>query len=55
MKESLLPKADRNLSGKKTAMIYKEGVLYARWKRATNRPCFDYNFHGNELRLDESA
>ena len=27
VKESLLPKADRNLNGKRTAMIYKEGVL----------------------------
>ena len=54
VKESLLPKADRNLSGKKTAMIYKEGVLVREVEESDEPSLFDYNFHGNELRLDES-
>jgi hypothetical protein len=52
--ESLLPKADRNLSGKKTAMIYKEGVFVREIQDEDDASIYDYNFHGDELRLDES-
>ena len=54
VKESLLPKADRNLSGKRTAMIYKEGVLVREIAEDEEASVYDYNFHDGELRLDES-
>jgi len=54
VKESLLPKADRNLSGKKTAMVYKEGVLIREIQEGDEASVYDYNFHDGELRLDES-
>ena len=54
VKESLLPKADRNLNGKRTAMIYKEGVLVREIEEAEEASVYDYNFHDGELRLDES-
>ena len=54
VKESLLPKADRNLSGKRTAMVYKEGVLVREIEEAEEASVYDYNFHDGELRLDES-
>jgi len=54
VKESLLPKADRNLSGKRTAMIYKEGVLIREIAKDEEASVYDYNFHDGELRLDES-
>jgi len=52
--ESLLPKGDRNLSGKRTAMVYKEGVLVREVVEEDQASVYDYNFHGGELRLDES-
>ena len=54
VKESLLPKADRNLSGKRTAMIYKEGVLVREIAEDEETSVYDYNFHDGELKLDES-
>ena len=54
VRESLLPKADRNLSGKKTAMVYKEGVFVREIQDEDDASIYDYNFHGDELRLDES-
>ena len=54
VKESLLPKADRNLNGKRTAMIYKEGVLVREIEEEEEASVYDYNFHDGELRLDES-
>ena len=54
VKESLLPKADRNLNGKRTAMIYKEGVLVREIEEAEEASVYDYNFHEGELKLDES-
>ena len=54
VKESLLPKADRNLSGKRTAMVYKEGVLVREIAEDEEASVYDYNFHDGELRLDES-
>ena len=53
VKESLLPKADRNLSGKRTAMIFKEGVFVREITEDKEASIYDYNFHG-ELKLDES-
>jgi hypothetical protein len=54
VKESLLPKADRNLSGRRTAMIYKEGVFVREIVEGEEASIYDYNFHDAELRLDES-
>lgn len=54
VKESLLPKADRNLSGRRTAMVYKEGVLVREIEEDEQASVYDYNFHDGELRLDES-
>jgi hypothetical protein len=54
VKESLLSKADRNLNGKRTAMIYKEGVLVREIAEAEEASVYDYNFHDGELKLDES-
>jgi len=54
VKESLLPKADRNLSGRRTAMIYKEGVFVREIVEGEEASIYDYNFHDGELRLDES-
>ena len=54
VKESLLPKADRNLNGKRTAMIYKEGVLVREIAEDDEASVYDYNFHDGELKLDES-
>ena len=54
VKQSILPKADRNLSEKRTAMIFKEGVFVREIKDKEADSIFDYNFHGDELHLDES-
>ena len=54
VKESLLPKSDRNLSGKRTAMVYKEGVLVREVQEEEEASVYDYNFHDGELKLDES-
>ncbi len=52
--QSILPKDDRNLGEKKTAMIYKEGVFVREIRDNEADSLCDYNFHGNELHLDES-
>jgi hypothetical protein len=54
VKESLLPKADRNLNGRRTAMIYKEGVFVREIAEDEEASVYDYNFHDGELKLDES-
>lgn len=54
VKESLLSKGDRNLSGKRSAMVYKEGVLVRESEEEEAASVYDYNFHDGELRLDES-
>lgn len=52
--QSILPKADRNLGEKHAAMIYKEGVFVREIKDDDTKSLFDYNYHGDELHLDES-
>jgi len=52
--QSILLKADRNLTEKKTAMIYKEGVFVREIRDNEANSLNDYNFHGGELHLDES-
>jgi len=52
--ESVLPKAERNLSSNKTPMIYRCGVFVLEM-RDSNRPSlFDYNFDKDQLKIDES-
>lgn len=51
--ESVLPKADRNLTARKTPMIYRCGV-YVREMIEGDRPSiFDYNFNDDQLDIDE--
>ena len=54
VKESLLPKAGRNLTDRLTPMVYKEGVLVREIEEEKEPSLYDYNFHGDALRLDES-
>lgn len=50
-KPGLLPKAGRNLSGGKGAVIYREGVYI---RELDGEPSvFDYNFSADELKIDE--
>ena len=52
--ESVLPKAERNLSAGKTPMIYRCGV-FVREIHESHRPSlFDYNFKADEMEIDES-
>lgn len=51
--KKLLPKSNRNLSGKKTTMVYKNGVFVREFSQDDIPSVFDYNL-GNELQLDES-
>ena len=53
VKESLLPKAGRNLTDRLTPMVYKEGVLVREIEEEKEPSLYDYNFHGDALRLDE--
>jgi len=51
--ESVLPKANRNLTERKTPMIYRCGV-YVREIKESDRPSiFDYNFNDDQLDIDE--
>ncbi len=51
--DSLLPKSDRNLTARKTPMIYRNGVLVREIGDNDIRSLFDYNFTSNELSIDE--
>lgn len=51
--QRVLPKADRNLTERKTPMIYRHGVLVREIREYEWRSLFDYNF-GNEINIDES-
>ncbi len=52
LNESVLPKRDRNLTEKRTAVIFKRGVRVREVSYPDTPSLFDYNL--NELRLDES-
>jgi hypothetical protein len=54
VKQSLLPKANRNLNGSKAAMIYREGVFVREFNVTDAKSVYDYNFRADELRIDES-
>jgi hypothetical protein len=49
---AILPKKDRNLSGRKTAVIYRRGVRVREVAWPYTESLFDYNLEG--LKLDES-
>jgi hypothetical protein len=51
--QRVLPKADRNLTERKTPMIYRHGVLVREFRESDQRSLFDYNF-GDEIKIDES-
>ena len=53
VKQSFLPKATRNLNGKKTAVIYRAGVWVREIEEATDDSVYDYNFKQAELQIDE--
>jgi hypothetical protein len=51
--KKIMPKAHRNLSDRRVAVIYKHGVLVREVQRTDKASLFDYNL-GDELVLDES-
>jgi len=51
--ESVLPKAERNLSASKTPMIYRCGVLVREISESHRPSLFDYNFKADEIDIDE--
>lgn len=53
VKQSLLPKANRNLNGGKTAVIYRAGVFVREIADHEEGSVYDYNFKPSELRIDE--
>ncbi len=54
VKQRLLPKANRNLTEKKTAMVYREGVFVRELAEQQAASLYDYNFLSGEIQLDES-
>ncbi len=50
---SILPKSDRNLTHRKTPMIYRNGVLVREITDNEVPSLFDYNFTPEELSIDE--
>jgi hypothetical protein len=54
VKQALLPKAQRNLNGSRTAMIYREGVFVREIEECKDPSLYDYNFRAGQLRIDES-
>jgi hypothetical protein len=51
--ESVLPKAERNLSASKTPVIYRCGVLVREISESGRSSLFDYNFKADEIDIDE--
>lgn len=52
--ESTLPKAERNLSNRKTPMIYRCGVFVREMREGNRDSLFDYNFTADQMKIDES-
>lgn len=50
---SMLPKEDRNLSERRTPMIYRAGVLVREIRETSAASVYDYNFKVDELKIDE--
>jgi len=53
VKKCFLPKADRNPSDRKTAVIYREGVFVREIQDYEKESVYDYNFKAGELPIDE--
>jgi len=54
VKKRLLLKEDRNLTaGKRSAMIYREGVFVRELKEQAANSLYDYNFRVDEIEIDE--
>lgn len=51
--QHMLPKAERNLSNSKTAMIYRGGVFVREISESVTASLFDYNFAPADLPIDE--
>jgi len=55
VKRHLLPKSDRNLTpGRRSAMVYREGVYVRELSEQPAVSLYDYNFRGHEIQIDES-
>ncbi len=55
VKKRLLPKADRNLTeGRRSVMVYREGVFVREMSEMPIASLYDYNFKGSEIQIDES-
>jgi hypothetical protein len=53
VKQSILPKAGRNLNGKKTPMIYRAGVFVREVEYPDLPSVYDYNLKPDEVKIDE--
>ena len=53
VKQSLLPKAGRNLKGNLSAVIYRAGVFVREVEDVPEASVYDYNFRTTELPIDE--
>lgn len=51
--QSILPKANRNLTERTTPMIYRCGVLVREIQETRRSSLFDYNFNHEQLQIDE--
>ena len=55
VRKRLLPKADRNLTeGRRSVMVYRNGVFVREMTEQSTRSLYDYNFSGSEVQIDES-
>ena len=52
LSKAILPKKNRNLGDRKTAVIYRRGVRVREWSAFDTESLFDYNLNG--LSLDEA-
>lgn len=54
VKRRFLPKTDRNLTERRSAMIYREGVLVRELQDSPVASLYDYNFPAKDICVDES-
>lgn len=55
VQKRLLPKAQRNLTeGRRSVMVYREGVFVRELAEQATASLYDYNFSASEIRMDES-
>ena len=53
VKRAFLPKSDRNINGKRTAVIYRAGVHVREIEDCADASVYDYNFTADQLAIDE--